>query len=154
MQRIQKTISEFIEGAEAPTVGPDATVQEAVAVMARCDTTCVLVVSDDELIGVFTGRDFLNRVAAKGRVPADTLIRSVMTPAPDTLSSSDCISYAIKIMAEGGFRHVPVVDDGRLRGLLSVKTVVEHLTELISELDDGDYEAADVSGIWIDIGGG
>jgi CBS domain-containing protein len=154
MQRIQKTISEFIEGAATPTVSPDATVQEAVEVMAKSDTTCVLVVSDEELIGVFTGRDFLNRVAAKGRVPTDTLIRSVMTPAPDTLSSTDCISYAIQIMAGGGFRHVPVVDNERVRGLLSVKTVVEHLTELISELDDDDYEAPDVSGIWIDIGGG
>ncbi len=152
MQRIKRPISDFISG-QAATVSIGATVCDAVSRMAECDTSCATVVdADGMLVGIFTGRDFLNRVAGEGLVPKDTLIQDVMTHKPHALAADDCVSYAIHRMSEGGYRHVPIIEDGKPVALISVRDVIAHLSELFSEVDDGEDPA--VSREWIDLGGG
>lgn len=154
MQRIQKTIAEFLTDTPVPVVTPELAVSTALEVMrtTRCD--CVVVTEGTAVVGIFTERDFLNRVAAAGQAPSATTVRQAMTPEPETLRPRDCITYALNRMAVRGFRNVPIVDEGgALVGLLTVRDVLAHVNEVFDEVTDsaGDEQAMSE---WIDIGGG
>lgn len=152
MFQIQKSIGECIAASGFAAVGPDDPVSAAVEAMLAAETDCVLVVDGDELQGIFTERDFLNRVSAEDRDPATTPMRIVMTSEVDTLRSTDCVTYAISRMAVGGYRNVPVVDDdGKPTSVLDVRIIMGHLIKVFAEIENEDHEVADA---WIDIGGG
>lgn len=153
MQRIQKTISEFLSDSPVPSVGPDDRVTAAMESMKSAGSYCTLVIHDGKLLGIFTERDFLNRVAAAQRNPGETAIRDVMTAQPETLQSGDCISYAINRMAVRGYRNVPIVDEGgAAKAVITVRNVIDHVTELFAEVGEtGTGEGGDE---WVDIGGG
>jgi len=95
----------------------------------------VLVAEAGRLEGIFTTRDFLRRVAAKRLDPESVVLRDVMTPSPRTLAPSDPVAFAINWMAIEGFRNVPIVDDGRLLGVLTFWDVMRQLGELFAELE-------------------
>ncbi len=152
MQRIQKTISEFLSDDPVPSVSPTDSVSAAIETMKSAGSDCVLVLDDKKLVGVFTERDFLNRVTAEQRNPSATSMGEVMTSEPETLEAQDCISYAINRMAMRGFRNVPIVDgEGRAIAIINVRNVIEHLSELFSEIGGGSGEGGEE---WVDIGGG
>jgi CBS domain-containing protein len=114
---------------QALCVLPDQTAAEAVALMRRHEVGCVLVCRDDALLGLFTERDLLRRVLAAGR-PLTVPINEVMTPDPVVVRPKDSVAAAVRLMEEGGYRHLPVVDEsGRPRGVLSVKRIVHYLAE-------------------------
>jgi CBS domain-containing protein len=71
------------------------------------------------LVGIFTGRDAVCRVLAEGRNPATTTLGEVMTPDPDTMPPETSAIEALRLMWDGDFRHVPVVREGRIVGLVS-----------------------------------
>ncbi|HTM22159.1 MAG TPA: CBS domain-containing protein [Kofleriaceae bacterium] len=151
---LQKTIKEFIRPGRLPQVGPDDSVATAIEVMRSQHAYCVAVIDAGRLVGVFTERDFLNRVTAERRPIAGTAMREVMTPDPVTLGVDDCISYAINKMAVGGFRNVPIVDaDGVTVALLDTRDVVAHLSDLFDALDEQGSERVE-DREWTDIGGG
>ena len=107
----------------------DATVAEAVEMMRSEHAGCLLVTSGGRLVGIFTERDLLTRVLAKGR-PLGTPVKTVMTPGPVTVGPKDPVRTAIRRMQKGGYRHLPVVDeDGRPVGILSARRVVHYLVE-------------------------
>jgi CBS domain-containing protein len=154
MERIQRTIGEVLGESSWPELGPSATVTEAVDAMAREGVDCVLVVEDGKLTGVFTSRDFLNRIAADGRLPAEIKLSEVMTKDPVALKRPDCITYAINRMATRNIRNVPVVDDERRPvGLLRIWDVLAHLADVFEEIDQMPPEA-DTEDMWLDLGGG
>jgi CBS domain-containing protein len=108
---------------------PDQTVAEAVALMKQHRVGCVLVCSGDELVGIFTERDLLRRVLAPG-MPLTVTLSACMTSDPVAVSPKDSVTGAIRHMEEGGYRHLPVVDEaGRPLGVLSVKRIVHYLAE-------------------------
>ena len=153
MREIRKTISEFVGKTSLPIVLASDMVSVAVRAMESTPSDCAVVVRDNMVVGVFTVRDFLNRIAAQGRDPNVTAMAMVMTEQPETLRPYDCISYAINRMVVRGFRNVPVVDDnGRPLAILTVRDVVTHLSELFDGVtaggSDPELEA------WVDIGGG
>ena len=118
-----------LDPAPPRAIADDAPVAEAVAVMRREKTGCLLVTSGGRLVGVFTERDLLARVLAKGQ-PLDTVVRAVMTPNPVTVGPKDPVRTAIRRMEKGGYRHLPVVDEsGRPVGVLSAGRVVHYLAE-------------------------
>ena len=151
MRRIHKTISAFIDGRSVPSVSPTNLVTDAIECMKREGSDCVVVLDGRQLVGIFTERDFLNRVTAQQGNPATIRMSSVMTKSPQTLGSHDSIAYAINLMAVRGFRNVPIVDDGSFRAVLTVRDVVSHLSSVFAELEGG--ESADDSD-WVDLGGG
>ncbi len=158
MQRVQKLISE-LNYATVPVLLARDSVMHALTAM--CDGThdCVIVVDGVRVVGIFTGRDFLERVAAPHRDPAATTLGEVMTVHPEALRPRDCVSYAINRMALRGFRNVPIVDDdGRPLGVVTVWDVMKHLGEIFEELDSAPRlvdPASDISNVtWIDTGGG
>ena len=114
-----RTIIPDVLGAQDLAVVPrSATVLEAARIMSRREVSSVLVVADDVLLGIFTTRDLARRVVAEDR-DLDTPVGDVMTPDPVTIAPDASPETAIRSMFEGGFRHLPVVDCGRLCGIVS-----------------------------------
>lgn len=99
---------------------PDATVQHACREMAAQRVGSVLVVDDaGRLVGIFTGRDAVCRVVAGGKSAARTKLRDVMTANPDTMSPNMTAIDALRLMWDGGYRHLPVVKEGKIVGVVS-----------------------------------
>jgi CBS domain-containing protein len=104
-------------------------VQDAVQLMRAERVGCLLVCRRDRLIGVFTERDLMGRVLGLGK-PLTIPIVDVMTAEPVTVCPKDSIRTAIRKMQQGGYRHLPVIDENnRPVGVLSVKRIVHYLAE-------------------------
>jgi CBS domain-containing protein len=113
-------------GAPAPkTVEVGLPVDEAIARMQAENIDCLLVTDHGQLVGIFTDRDAILKVAGQ---PSDgTTIGEVMTHDPVVLRSGDPVAVAIHKMAVGGSRHVPIVDQGQPTGVVSARDVFRHL---------------------------
>jgi CBS domain-containing protein len=108
-------------------VSPDTQADVAIERMHEAGIDCLLVMSGDRLVGIFTDRDAVVRAAGK-RLEAFT-VGDFMTPEPVTLRHTDPIALAIHRMAVGGFRHIPILQDGRPRGVVTARDVFHHLAE-------------------------
>jgi CBS domain-containing protein len=110
------------------------TVREAAKLMKTKHYGAVLVTEGDELLGIFTERDAVFRVIAAGRDPETTQLVDVMTKEPKTITPDKTFGHAMLMMHEGGFRHVPVVDDGKLVGMVSSRNALDpDLEEFVFE---------------------
>lgn len=109
-------------------VAADASVAAAAALMREKSVGCVLVCLDRKVVGIFTERDLIRRVMAVGR-PLSGPVSDSMTAVPVTVDVRDTIAAAIRRMEEGGYRHLPVMKDGKPVGILSVKRIVHYLVE-------------------------
>jgi CBS domain-containing protein len=105
------------------TVQATATVREAILAMQNDRTGAVVVLDGLEIVGIFTDRDVLARVAPNPSV-LDQPVTSVMTPDPVVLRDDDMMAYALNKMGDGGFRHIPVVRNGDLVGMLTGRDVL------------------------------
>src|ERR1041384_1590591 len=102
------------------TMSESASVTEACAEMRAHRAGSVLVTGNaGRLVGIFTGRDAVCRVLAQRRDPRRTRLAEVMTPDPKTMLPDQTAVDALRIMADGGFRHVPLVRNGGIVGLVS-----------------------------------
>jgi signal-transduction protein with cAMP-binding, CBS, and nucleotidyltransferase domain len=136
MRRLEKTIREIGWTYAVPRLEVSDRVSRAFDAMSREAHDCVLVMRGGALAGIFTSRDFLNRVAAVRSDPEGLLLGDVMTPMPRTLRPRDPVAFAINWMAVEGFRNVPIVDDsGELLGVLTVWDVMRHLEDIFDEID-------------------
>ena len=125
---------------DLPTLQPpmtcerSATIRQAIEIMQRERTDCVLVVDLGRLVGVFTERDVLTKVAARGVDIDRLLIGTLMTPNPDCLSMDHELAYALNQMSIGEYRHVPLVDDhGRPTGVVSMRHIVDYLVAMFPQ---------------------
>ena len=115
------------------SIGVDGAVRDAIAAMQRGAVGCVVVTAGHRLVGIVTERDILTKVLGNN-LPLDTPITDVMTRDPQVISEGYSVARVIRTMYEGGFRHMPVVDEaGKLKGIVSVKRVVEYLVEHFPE---------------------
>jgi CBS domain-containing protein len=116
------------------TVPPETTVREAATLMAQRRVGAVLVVRDGGLAGIFTERDVVFRVIARGLDVSGTRLGEVMTTPVKTIDSGKTYGYALLLMHENGFRHLPVLDGGRLAGIVSARNAMDpDLEEFVSE---------------------
>jgi CBS domain-containing protein len=110
-------------------VRPEQPVEQAVDLMRREKVGCVLVADGPRLMGIFTERGLLRRVLALGK-PMTIPVSECMTPDPVAVHPKEPISGAVRRMEEGGYRHLPVVDEAdRPVGILSVRRIVHYLVE-------------------------
>jgi CBS domain-containing protein len=109
------------------TVEADARLTEAVRSMDDRRVGAVLVLEGERLVGVFTERDVL-RAVAQGLAPAAT-VGEWMTPGPETIESDATAEHAAVLMIHGGFRHLPVVDDGKVVGILSIRDLMRSVLD-------------------------
>src|SRR4051794_11547867 len=114
----QRLMSDMIRNQRPVTIAPEATVADACRRMYDRQVGAILVTdADDHLLGVFTGRDAV-RLLAEGR-PSDGPIRSVMTCGPCTMPPGCTAIETLRLMADGGVRHVPILDQDRVVGVVS-----------------------------------
>jgi len=123
---------------ETAAVGVQASVAEAIRVMLACGVGGVAIVDDARhVLGVFTERDVLVKLALSGRDPELTPILDVMTTGVETAKTDITAGEALGLMLERHFRHLPIVDaDGKLLGIVSLRNLLQWRTEDLSrELD-------------------
>lgn len=101
------------------TVTPDSSVADAVRDMNHAEIGALVVLEGDRVVGIFTERDVLVRVVAADRDPVTTVVRDVMTRDPVSVTPEMPVRDAMVLVTEKRFRHLPVVRDGRLCGLVS-----------------------------------
>ena len=116
-------------------VSPETTVAAAIEKMRAEKHGCVLVQSGNELAGIFTEKDVLTRVLRPGIDPGSTPVSEVMSSQPITMDPSDPPAFAIHIRVARDLRHIPVVEDSRIVGFLSVRHILRYIHEDI--LNDG-----------------
>jgi CBS domain-containing protein len=113
---------------------PETLVSKAARLMADKNVGAVMVVEDERLVGIFTERDIVFRVVAQGLDARTTCLADVMTPAPDTVDPDKSFGYALLIMHERGFRHLPVIQNSKLVGIVSSRSAMDpELEEFSSE---------------------
>ncbi len=113
---------------------PETAVSEAAKLMAKKGVGAVLVVEAGRLVGIFTERDAVFRVIAKGLDPHTTRIAEVMTANPRTADPNDSFGRALAMMHENRFRHVPVVENGEPVGIVSARYALDpDMEEFVSE---------------------
>jgi CBS domain-containing protein len=103
-------------------------VRDVLVLMRQHNTGCILICDDEKVVGIFTQRDVLRLLATEANLA--TPVEEVMAKDPTCLHEADTVATAIRTMAQGGYRHLPVVDDaGRPLGLLKVRGIVHFLVE-------------------------
>lgn len=113
---------------------PDTTVSKAAELMASKNVGAVMVVDNERLVGIFTERDAVFRVIARGRDTRTTQLADVMTVDPKTVDPNRSFGYALLMMHENGFRHVPVIENGKPIGIVSSRNAMDpDLEEFVSE---------------------
>jgi CBS domain-containing protein len=116
------------------TVSPDAPLHEAIHRMLEDNIGAVLVVdASGRVIGILSERDLLRKVAGIHESYADLPVSRFMTGRPETVAPGDPLNFALHKMDAGGYRHLPVVEDGRPVGVLSVRDMIRHITRLCRE---------------------
>ncbi len=118
------TIHDLVKDRAVYSVNAGDSVMQAVHMMVDKNIGAVAVLRDGELVGVFSERDLMKRVVAGNRGPGSTQVSEVMTPRPRTVSPNETFENCLFIMREHGFRHLPVVEDGKLYGLVSLRDLL------------------------------
>ena len=117
---LNRPVRDFLARDVLLQASPEESARDAAIGMAAHHCGAVLVCRDDTLIGIFTERDLVARVVAMGR-DLDTPLIEVMTANPDTIEAGAPIIDAIRQMSEFGYRHLPVVENDRILGILSIR---------------------------------
>lgn len=127
-------IRSVMERKKILTAPPETTVSKAAKLMADKNVGAVMVVEHEHLVGIFTERDAVFRVIARGRDAQTTPLAEVMTAAPQTADPDKSFGYALLMMHENGFRHVPVVENGKPIGIVSSRNALDpEMEEFVSE---------------------
>ncbi len=116
---LRRIIPDVIHGQQVVHLGGQATTRQAAKLMRKHNVGAVLIIEDEALKGILTVNDMTYRVIAAGLDPDKTLLGEVMTPNPDTVGSDTTAIDALRLMQDGDYRHLPVVDGGRVLGLVS-----------------------------------
>ena len=119
-----REVGQLITRKDVVSLPGTATVREASRLMADRGVGAVLVMEGSALQGIFTERDALNRVLAEERDPSTTQLSDVMTRNLVTLGPSAAAVDGLRLMSEIGFRHLPVVEDGEVYGIISLRDFV------------------------------
>ncbi|NNE84106.1 MAG: CBS domain-containing protein [Alphaproteobacteria bacterium] len=126
---VRKVLPDIVFGQNVFELSADSTVQEAVRVMAEQNVHSVLVTYDGNLTGIFTSTDLVLKVVAVGLEPNITALGEVMTRDPETVSPGFNAIEALHRMHDGHFRHLPVVENGKIVGILSRRDFLDYEVE-------------------------
>ena len=149
MNEIAVTVRQVLEkkGSVTYSVTPDTSVFDTLALMALHDIGAVLVTDTGRLVGIFTERDYARKLVLKGLSSKNVKVGEMMTKDVATISPSDKIASVMNTMTRRRFRHLPVLDDGQLVGIITigdvVKAVIEEQEETIKHL--ANYIAGDIA---------
>jgi len=126
--KIPDTIGVVLENKQVRTVlsiAPERTVYEALVKMAEHDVGALLVISDDELVGIVSERDYARKCILAGHPSRTTEVREIMTSPVFSVSPQQTVDECLTLMTEHHFRHLPVVEDDEVVGLVSIGDLVK-----------------------------
>ena len=123
-----------LQPARPVCVDPTTKMSDALRLLSEKDIGCVLVTWCDALVGIFSERDALMKVGTRYREVANEPVRHFMTPAPETLEGDESIAFAVNRMAVGDFRHVPIEEDEKPVGIISVRDILKYVAEQFPEI--------------------
>lgn len=138
---MKRTVGSLLDerGRNVWSVAPTATVYETLVALAEHNIGAIIVMDDEALVGIVSERDYARKVILADRSSRDTLVKDIMTPDPQTVSANQTVDDCMQIMTEGGFRHLPVVADDKVSGVVSivdvVRAVVQNQASLIGDLE-------------------
>ena len=119
-----------IKGGDIWSIGPGASVYEALELMAEKNVSGLLILENDKLVGIFTERDYARKLILKGRFSKDTKISDLMTTNVLYVEPDNTVEDCMKLMTDKRIRHLPVIDDEKLVGILTIGDLVK---QIISE---------------------
>ena len=137
-----KTVSMVLgaKGHDVWHVAPDASVYEALEVLAEHRIGALLVLDEDRLVGVFSERDYARKVILEGKSSSTTLVREIMSSKVIAVRPSQSIEECMGLMTQHRVRHLPVLEDDRLVGIISigdvVKAIISEQRTMIHDLED------------------
>jgi CBS domain-containing protein len=117
------------KGHDVLSIAPDATVLEAIKRMAEKSVGALLVMQGGTLLGIVTERDYARKVILKGRASDDTPVRDIMSTDMATTRSDDNVQHCMNIMTDKRIRHLPVIDNGAVSGIISIGDLVKAIIE-------------------------
>lgn len=128
------------KGTEIYSVTPDETVYTAIEKMAELDIGALVVLTDGKLAGIISERDYRSKVILKGRASKTTSVKDIMSDKIVCVTSDDSVNLCMQLMTDKRIRHLPVLDEGTLVGVISigdvVKSVIENQKNEIDSLRD------------------
>lgn len=129
------TIGELLKtkGHETWSISPHASAYKALEIMSEKEVGALLVVDDDALVGIFSERDYARKVILKGKASKDTAVSELMTTAVFYVTPSNTLQESMALMTTKQIRHLPVLENGRLVGLVTLGDVVK---KIISEQEN------------------
>jgi CBS domain-containing protein len=134
------------KGGMVLAVDRDATVFDAISIMAETNIGAVLIRENDDICGIFTERDYLQKIALESRSSHETPVQSVMSTPVITAGPTDSIETCLQTMTRCRCRHLPVVNEGNLLGIVSIGDLVKHMlaekeqeVEQLSQYITGNY---------------
>ena len=113
------------KGTEIFSVAPDATVFEAIELMANKNVGAVLVLRDGQLLGLFSERDYTRKVMLRGKRSRETLVEEIMSTDLTVVTSREPVENCLRMMTDKRIRHLPVIDGDTLRGIISIGDLVK-----------------------------
>lgn len=138
MNRIKNILSR--KGHKAISVAPGTSVIDALKVMAENNIGSVVVMQDGNFMGIITERDYSRKVILKGKNSTDTKVSEIMTAEFPDLKPSDTVEHCMELMTQTNIRYLPVFEDKKLTGIISISDVVKETIivqqETIAHLDN------------------
>ena len=117
------------KGGAIYAIEPDKPVLDAIRLMAEKYIGALLVMKGSQLLGIVSERDYARKVILKGRSSAETPVREIMSASVLTVAPGDSVNHCMKLMTDRRVRHLPVVDDGRVLGVVSIGDLVKAVIE-------------------------
>lgn len=137
-----KTVKQLLstKSADIFSVPADTSVLNALRVMMEKNISALLILEERQLLGIFTERDYARKIILQGKASADTLLSEVMTADPITVSPGDSLDHCMQTMTDKHIRHLPVIQENLLIGMVSIGDVVKFIMEdqkqTISQLEN------------------
>lgn len=120
-----RLVADVIKGQRVICMPLTTSIRKASEVMAMLEMGALPITDGQQLVGIFTERDALKKVLAKGRDPETTLVKHVMTATVCTIDATAKISEALVLMKDNRFRHLPVVDGDEVQGIVSIRDLLQ-----------------------------
>lgn len=106
-------------------ISPNASVYDALQMMAKANVGAVMVVENNKMVGIFTERDYARKIILKGKTSLETPLREIMTTETITVHPDQTIDECMSLMTKWHIRHLPVMEEGHLIGMVSMRDIVE-----------------------------